>query len=235
MNERLSLCAVYAHPDDESFSSGGALARYAAEGVETFLITATLGEAGELDGKPADPDRLAAVREPELRAAARALGVRDLRLLRLPDGRLADDSQRLTHAIRDALAEIRPQVVLTEDAQGITGHPDHLAVTRATIAAFDALPDAGLLKLYEHVLPRSSVGEDVPVRTIPDDFVTTSIDVEAWRERMASALEAHASQVSPDHVRWLRTAPGPWIEYYVCIRSRVPILIPERDLFSGIR
>jgi LmbE family N-acetylglucosaminyl deacetylase len=234
VNRPLSLCAVYAHPDDESFSSGGALARYAAEGVETCLITATLGEAGELDGKPADPRRMALLREAELREAAHILGVRHLRLLHLPDGHLPDHQDRLASAIREALEELRPQVVLTEDAQGITGHPDHLAVTRATVAAFDALPKSGLLKLYEHVVARSA-GEDVPIKTTPDDYVTTWLDVEPWREQMATALETHCSQVSPEHVRWMRTAPGPWVEHYVCVRSRVPILIPEDDLFSGIR
>lgn len=229
-----SLCAVFAHPDDESFSSGGALARYAAQGVETTLITATIGEAGELNGQSADPGRLAALREAELREAARILGVNHLRLLRLPDGHLAGDTERLTAAIRSALAEIRPQVIITEDVQGITGHPDHRAVTQATITAFDSLPDSGLLKLYEHVVPRSVAGDDWPMLSTPDDYVTARVDVEAWREQMASALAAHKSQVSPDHVGWVRAAPGPWSEHYVCIRSRVPIVIPEDDLFSGI-
>jgi len=229
-----SLCAVFAHPDDESFSSGGVLARYAAEGVETCLITATLGEAGELNGQTADPTHLARIREPELQEAAGILGVRHLRLLRLPDGHLASNPDRLMEAIRDALLDLSPQVVITEDAQGITGHPDHLAVTQATIRAFDSLPNGGLLKLYEHVVPRSAAGEGWPIKSTPDDYVTTSVNVEQWREQMASALAAHHSQVPPEHVNWVRTAPGPWVEHYVCLRTRVPILIPESDLFSGI-
>jgi LmbE family N-acetylglucosaminyl deacetylase len=230
-----SLCAVFAHPDDEAFSSGGALARYASEGVETHLITATVGEAGELHGQPADPNELAALREPELREAARILGVTRLHLLRLPDGHLADDPERLETAIRTALAEIRPQVVLTEDALGITGHPDHIAVTRATIRAFDSLPGRDLLKLYEHVVPRSVLGEEAPIQGTPDDYITSWIDVGRWREQMAGALAAHRSQDPDRFVARIRTAPGPWIEHYVCIRSRVPIIIPEDDLFSGIR
>jgi LmbE family N-acetylglucosaminyl deacetylase len=230
-----SLCAVYAHPDDESFSSGGALARYAAEGVDVHLITATLGEAGELFGHSADPNTLAVLREPELREAARILGVAQLHLLRLPDGRLSGDPERLEAAIRAALAEIRPQVVLTEDEQGITGHPDHIAVTRAAIRAFDALPDSGLLKLYEHVVPRSVLGEGSPVRGTPDDYITTWIDVQRWRERMADALAAHRSQSTEAHVARIRAATGSWVEHYVCVRSRVPIRIPEDDLFSGIK
>lgn len=234
MDRPLTLCAVFAHPDDESFSSGGALARYSAEGVETSLITATIGEAGELEGKKVDPALVARVREPELREAARILGVKHLRLLRLPDGLLAEHSNLLTASIRDALLELRPQVVIVEDSQGITGHPDHVAVTQAAIQAFDSFPDIGLLKLYEHVVPRSIVGDDVPIMTTPDDHITTWLDVDRWRGQIASALEAHHSQVPPERLQWMRNRPGPWVEHYVCVRSRVPILIPEADLFSGI-
>lgn len=228
-----TLCAVFAHPDDETFSAAGTLARYAAQGMEVCLVTATSGEAGQI---PADlevsREEFGAWRERELRAAAEILGVRQLRLLRLPDGGLESRPNELEAAIRAALRELRPQVVLTENIQGITGHPDHIAVTRAVIRAFDALPDAGVLKLYEHALPLA-VASGGRVGT-PEDFITTRVNVEPWRERTMAAFRAHRSQVDAATLERFGRMPAPWINHFVCVRSRVPILIPEDDLFQGI-
>src|SRR5437660_6937603 len=140
-----SLCAFFAHPDDESFSSAGALARYADAGVHVTLVTATSGEAGEIaEGVSIEGEDLAAVRERELGEAAGIIGIRDLRLLRLPDGRLEDHGEELLSRYTEILRDLRPQVVITEDIQGITGHPDHVAVTQALVRAFDAVPDGPL-------------------------------------------------------------------------------------------
>lgn len=222
------LCAVFAHPDDESFSAGGTLARYADQGVELTLITATSGDAGEVGSAPVEQKDLAAWREEELRQAAAVLGIHHVRLLRLPDGGLAERGDDLYAAIREALREIQPQVVLTEDIQGITGHPDHSAVTRAVVRACDALGASGPLKLYEHVLPVSTAPPGL--HATPDDHITTTLDVEPWRERMLAALGAHRSQVGGETLERFRGFPAPWRDHYVCVRSRVPILIPEADL-----
>jgi LmbE family N-acetylglucosaminyl deacetylase len=226
------LCAVFAHPDDESFSAGAALARYADQGVEVTLVTATSGEAGEVGTAPVDRKELAAWRERELLAAATAIGIHHVRLLRFPDGTLPDRLDDLVAAITAALRDIRPQVVITEDVQGITGHPDHIAVTHAVVRTVDDLGESGPLKLYEHVLPQSTAPETL--NRTPDDYITTSIDVEAWRDRMLAGLEAHSSQVGPEMLRRFRGFPSPWLDHYICVRTRVPILIPEKDLFDGI-
>lgn len=225
------LCAVFAHPDDESFGPAGTLARYAEEGVEITLVTATSGEAGEVHNVPTAPENLAALRERELREAMNALGVQDIRLLHLPDGRLADRMDDLYQAVVGALREIRPQVIITEDIQGITGHPDHIAVTQTVVRAFDDLTGSPV-KLYEHVLPRSTAPGHVA--STPDDYITARLNVEAWRPRIIAALAAHRSQVSDEFLEARRAGPGPWINHYVCVRSRVPILIPEEDLFAGL-
>src|SRR5262245_50885968 len=86
----LRLMAILAHPDDESMAMGGTLARYAAEGAEVTLITATRGQQG-WPGAPADnpgPRRLGELREAELRAAARVLGLHELVFLDYVDGEL---------------------------------------------------------------------------------------------------------------------------------------------------
>src|SRR5690242_14599850 len=88
MNNPLRLLCVLAHPDDESLGTGGILARYAAEGIETSLLMATRGERG-WQGDPADdpgPQALARLREAELQAAAKALGLRRVRFLNELDG-----------------------------------------------------------------------------------------------------------------------------------------------------
>lgn len=226
------LCAVFAHPDDESFSSGGTLARYADQGVELTLITVTSGEAGEVGSAPVDKKALAAWREEELRQAAAVLGIQHVRLLGLPDGGLTDRNDDLLVALREALQEIRPQVVLTEDVQGITGHPDHIAVTQTLLRAVDDLGGSGPLKLYEHVLPQSIAPPGL--HATPDDYITTTLDVEPWRERMLAALQAHRSQVSGETLERFRGFPAPWRDHYVCVRTHVPILIPEADLFAGV-
>ena len=88
--KKLRLMCVLAHPDDESLGTGGTLAKYAAEGVETYLVTATRGERGRFgdDEKRPSADVVGETREAELRAAAKELGLREVVLLGYPDGAL---------------------------------------------------------------------------------------------------------------------------------------------------
>jgi LmbE family N-acetylglucosaminyl deacetylase len=228
----LKLCAIFAHPDDESFSAGGALARYASSGVQVTLVTATSGGAGEVGSAAVKPEGLAAWRERELHEAAAVLGVHDVRLLRLPDGTLAERSTQLQALIAELLEEVEPHVALTEDVQGITGHPDHIAVAEAVVRAFDDLGEAAPLKLYEHVLPQSMTPPGI--FGTPDHYVTTTLDVERWREQQVAALRAHHSQVDEAMLERFAGFPPPMLAYFICVRSRVPILIPEHDLFAGV-
>jgi N-acetylglucosamine malate deacetylase 2 len=228
------LCAIFAHPDDESFSSGGTLARYADDGVEVTLVTATSGEAGDIGSAAVEPKDLGDWRERELHEAAAALGINHVRLLRLPDGHLSDLGDELRAAIVEALRDIQPEVVITEDTQGITAHHDHMAVTKAVVRAIDDLGERGPLKLYEHVLPLSKMPAGVSLRATPDDYITTFLDVEQWRERMMAALRSHRSQVGEEMLARFQSFPAPLLDHYICIRARVPILIPEFDLFAGV-
>src|SRR6516162_9109835 len=138
MNKRFKLLAVLAHPDDESLGFGGTLARYAAEGVDTYLVTATRGEAGRFgaQGKSGDPAEVGRVREAELRAAADVLGIREVSILRYPDGTVDQVPSAL--ALRDLVAHIRriqPDVIVTFGPDGGYGHPDHIAISQFTVAA----------------------------------------------------------------------------------------------------
>ena len=142
------LMAVLAHPDDESLGVGGTLAKYASDGVDVFLLTATRGESGRYrghrQGAPEHPgaETLGHIRESELRAAALRLGVREVSLLGYRDGCLdrADPGQ-IVGDIAGHLRRVRPDVVVTFGPDGAYGHPDHIAVSQFTTAAIVAAGD----------------------------------------------------------------------------------------------
>ena len=132
------LLGVLAHPDDESLGFGGALAKYAAEGVETFVVTATRGEAGRFGaaGKGHDPAEVGRVREAELRAAAKVLGVSEVSILGYPDGKVDKVEPAVaTREIASHIRRIRPDVVVTFGPEGAYGHPDHIAISQFATAA----------------------------------------------------------------------------------------------------
>ncbi len=142
------LLAVLAHPDDESLGVGGTLAKYASQGIDVFLLTATRGESGRYRGfRPGDPEhpgasKLASIREAELRSAALALGVREVALLDYRDSQLDQALPReAVTAIAGHIRRVRPQVVLTFGPDGAYGHPDHIAISQFTIAALVAAAD----------------------------------------------------------------------------------------------
>jgi len=144
----VKLMAVLAHPDDESLGVGGTLAKYASEGVDVHLLTATRGDAGRYRGlRPGDPQHpgpgaLAAIREAELRAAAAVLGIRDVSVLDFQDRYLdrADPREAVT-SIAVHLRRVRPDVVVTFGPDGAYGHPDHIAISQFTTTAVVAAAD----------------------------------------------------------------------------------------------
>lgn len=140
----LRLMCVLAHPDDESLGTGGALAQSAAEGVATYLVTATRGERGRFgDSKESPgPDVVGRAREGELLAAARELGLREVRFLDYPDGALDQvDPAEAIGRITGHLRRVRPQVVITFGPEGAYGHPDHIAICQFTTAAIVCAAD----------------------------------------------------------------------------------------------
>lgn len=152
MSSRRRLLAVLAHPDDESLGVGGTLAKYAAEGVDVFLVTATRGEGGRFRGHRCGDERhpgpaaLGGIRETELRAAATVLGVREVSLLDYHDQYLdRADPREAVGRIATHLRRIRPDVVLTFGPDGAYGHPDHIAISQFTTAAVVAAADAAFV------------------------------------------------------------------------------------------
>jgi N-acetyl-1-D-myo-inositol-2-amino-2-deoxy-alpha-D-glucopyranoside deacetylase len=152
----LTMMAVFAHPDDETFGIGGTMARYGADPeVRVVLVCATRGEAGEIsDPKLATPERLGEVREQELRCACGLFGVDDLHFLGYRDSGMAGtpengdpralamaNAEEVVGRIAALIRRERPHVVVTHDETGGYGHPDHIAVHRHTTAAFAAAGD----------------------------------------------------------------------------------------------
>jgi LmbE family N-acetylglucosaminyl deacetylase len=144
MIARLKLMCVLAHPDDEAMGMGALLAKCAAEGVETAVVTATLGQRG-WSGAPDEnpgPEELGRIRGEELRCAAAVLGVSELTLLGYMDGELdRADPTEATARIVAALRAFRPQVVVTFGPDGGYGHPDHVAISQFTTAAVAVCAD----------------------------------------------------------------------------------------------
>jgi LmbE family N-acetylglucosaminyl deacetylase len=172
MADTLTMMAVHAHPDDESSSTGGVLARYADEGIRTVLVTCTNGEFGDTpDGvKPGEDGHeeqaVAQIRLAELREACKHLAVTDLELLGyhdsgMPDWEYKDRPDAFCNVPQDEVAarigglieRYRPQVVITYDDLGAYQHPDHLHASRCAQAAVAAtgIPD----KLYLTAMRRS--------------------------------------------------------------------------------
>ena len=167
----LRLLGIFAHPDDETFCAGGTLAKYAAAGAEAMVVSFTRGQAGQIrDAGAATRRTLGEVREQELRRACQILGVRHVQCLGYGDGTLSEvDLDLLVGEVVRIVRMFRPQVVLTFGADGLYGHPDHIAVSTATTRACrvagraDCFPEqvAADLKpwaparLYHSHLPRS--------------------------------------------------------------------------------
>ncbi|MHB1354666.1 MAG: PIG-L deacetylase family protein [Anaerolineae bacterium] len=218
------LLAVFAHPDDESFGCGGTLARYAAEGYQVHLVTATRGEAGEIaEGVQATKASLAEVRERELECACAALGIEKPHLLGYIDGQLTIVHQgqavaKLVRLIRD----LRPQVILTFGPDGIYGHYDHIAVHRWVTIAVRLAADAACFpdnngcephqvsKLYYTVLPEEFLanlapagetpavmmdGVPFPFTTWKREAITTWIDISPYVKKKMASIRCHATQV----------------------------------------
>ena len=146
-----SLLAVFAHPDDEAIAAGGLLAWCASLGAAVSLLCMTRGEHGQGTG---DVGR---TRSRELDAAARALGIGAVTLLDHEDGMLAWlDADGLQADITTAIGRYKPAVVVTFDADGVYGHPDHVAVHERTTAAVHAMAD-GAPALYYVTTPPGSM------------------------------------------------------------------------------
>lgn len=260
------LMAILAHPDDESMGFGGTLAKYAAEGVEIAVVCATRGDSGRYMGHPAGdpahpgPARLAAIREQELHAAARVLGVSDVVLLDYRDQHLdRADAFEIVPLLAGHIRRFRPDVVLTFGPDGAYGHPDHIAISQfATAGVVDAARATdsaahAVSKLYYLAWPAAAWaafeaafrrlvsnvdGEERQALPWPDWAITTVLDTRASWETAWRAVSCHQSQVTAySRLRELSAAHlealWGWQSFYRAFSTVNGGRTREADLFEG--
>jgi N-acetyl-1-D-myo-inositol-2-amino-2-deoxy-alpha-D-glucopyranoside deacetylase len=211
-----SIVAVVAHPDDESLIAGGTLALAAGAGTATGVVSLTRGERGPIsEHTPATSANLGEVREAELQAAARELGVGWAQCLGHPDGELPwVDHDAAADQLAALLAPHAPVVVLTFGADGLYWHPDHAAAREIALLAIRRLGEP--VDLYEAAWPSGLVAQLVGAaaeRGLPvglwglepeafgsDRTPTVVIDVRPALARKLAALRAHRTQIGADHL-----------------------------------
>jgi LmbE family N-acetylglucosaminyl deacetylase len=261
MTEKLTMVAIYAHPDDEAFGTGGTLTKYSHEGVDVHLITATLGEAGQV----ANPELefvqpISVIREQELRCACKHYGIKELHLLGYVDGQTTVAPQReAVFKVVKLLRQIKPQVVITFGPDGVYGHYDHLAVHRWAAAAVklaaenecweDAGPVHQVSKFYYRALPQQQVdqmidtmgrdyvsmdgGVPFPFVGYPMDQITTVVDVSKYWMAKLRGIRCHASQLAPDAYKDDEdNSPDEWLTQETFILAQCQPDI-ETDISNG--
>lgn len=223
-----TLAGVWAHPDDECYAMFGSVVRHGTDPrFRLVVLHATDGDAGEIaPGVPTTREGLGAWRRAEDVAAWRALGTEPDRHVWLGhgDGRLAEVGAGLVDEVADFLRAERPDVVLTFGPDGVTGHPDHVAIGAATEAAFHRVraegaadggaardDDGGLQRLLFGCIPRRAwliaqryrvmaglgawdPSEVYHLRGVPDEDVGVVVRHHEGLERMLAAHKEHASQ-----------------------------------------
>jgi LmbE family N-acetylglucosaminyl deacetylase len=238
------MLLVMAHPDDESFATGGTVAKYVGVGWRADLVCATRGEAGTSGPyEGVTGDALGEIRQKELEKAGVILGLSSVTFLGYRDGTLSDEhAGELEDKIFQYMIKEIPDCILTYDTTGISNHPDHIKVCYATTYAFqkyafwvsDKLSgnpeysESRDPKLYYACMPASiakhlvekkvvpSLSFDKPWHGTPDKFITTVIDTGKFAAVKKKALLAHKTQ-SDDVNRFLSYSGNPLLyqEYFI--------------------
>lgn len=126
-----TIVCVFAHPDDEAFGPGGTIAKLAQKN-DVYIICATSGEAGQKNIE--DKRELGEIRREELLKSAEILGVKKVYFLGFEDGTLSNNLyHKLGDAIRERLKVLKPEIIITYEPQGGSGHIDHIAVAMVTM------------------------------------------------------------------------------------------------------
>ena len=239
-----TLAAVFAHPDDETFATGGTLAKYAEAGARCSLYCATDGDAGRSSGIPVSSrEELGRLRRAELLEACALLGVTRVDHGGHPDGALhGTEPDVVIGEIVAFLRRERPSVVLTFGPEGApTGHRDHRAISRlatsgvllAGTTAFAEQFDTGLTphraeRLCYVTWPEPAPG-DAPRQ--PGQPIQIRIGVERWHPRKLEAFFAHRTQ--REHQAYFeREAMPPTEDYFVALGAPVPA--GATDLWDGL-
>lgn len=239
----LRLFCVVAHPDDECFAFGGALALAAARGVETSVLCLTDGQAATHRGSSQSPEELGRMRREEFAASCAILGVAHHELLDYQDAQLEhaplhDLAARLVPRLR----RFQPHVVITFGGEGaLNSHPDHTAVSAAATAAFHWSGN-----------PRRFPEEGQPWRpqrlfyltgdfVMPDRYApslapwTHTLDIRSVFGTKWKAFQAHTSQAPlMEQTRTLFEEHGRYERYTLAASPEPQPATQSTDLFEGV-
>jgi len=193
------VLVVSAHPDDADFGSAGSVALFVDRGVEVTYLLVTDGDAGGNE-RTLDNSGMAELRRSEQRAAAKAVGVTDVRFLGYPDGQVVP-SLELRRDVARVIRQVRPDLVITHHPDRnyrfvAPSHPDHRAVGGATLDA--VYPDAR----NPYAFPELLADEGLEAWTVRGVWLTGGmtvdhyVDVTSTVDRKIAALRAHESQTS---------------------------------------
>lgn len=199
----ITLVGVWAHPDDETYLSAVLMRRVIHAGGRVLVITATAGE----QGLSAETSESGPERSDELRQALAAVGVEEVVMLGVADGMCSqEDPSERARQIATLLDDIGPDAVVTFGPDGITGHPDHIAVSAWTLTACtdrDAEVYLAAMTTGFHTSHRSlheRIGlamTDAPLITIDDELIDVRITpTEDEHAAKLRAFDAHHSQTS---------------------------------------
>ncbi|MBD0384450.1 PIG-L deacetylase family protein [Paenibacillus sedimenti] len=223
------LLFVFAHPDDESFACAGTMAKYRDVGHDIYLICATSGCGGKSGEYQVNcKQELASLREQELLQACSVLGVSDLYLLRYPDGSLANqDIDEMAEKIEIYILQLMPHVIVTFPPNGVTGHRDHIAISRATEQAVleseKKLEQSQFCSFFFASIPHyyDYCSDSAPSGAVP---ITGKVNIIQHREAKGRALQAHRSQIYSVNRAYPGVMQGDYgvigqYEYYTKVRA----------------
>ncbi len=204
----MKLLLIFAHPDDETFSSSGTVSLLTKKGWSASLISATRGEAGMLGNPPVTTQKkLAKVREQELKKAAKITGISKIYFLNFIDGTLHKVPQKvLQKKIFLLIKGDQPDVVITFHKDGISNHPDHIAISKAATQAFFSYMKTARkhVRLYHVVIPKSSLEKYEKagfrydyfggMKPTPDEEISTNVDIRGVYKTKIKAMKSHLTQ-----------------------------------------
>lgn len=229
--------SIHAHPDDQEFSVGGTLAKWAQAGCEVISVIITSGDSGSNDPAKdgSHKQELAELREKEQLAANAVLGVRDTIFMRYPDGEL-EHTIALRKDLTRLIRERKPDIVLAGNPEAwfygdeYVNHPDHRAAAQAACAA--VFPSAGSRLMFTDLLDAGYEPHDVKRLYIHGaEKNNTWVDIASTIELKIKALQQHVSQINPEEVgKWMMEwAEGEGKEKELKYAEAYKVMILQRE------